>query len=131
MTFLDIEAVVTCPLPNSLHNSLGQINKEKLKDFLRDKSKQVIGWFRFRRDIGLVPTFRDKLLHKEFASYFSNDNGSKEEFFVTCLLSSSTSSEGGTYKFKHVFLRHRRGYVPFFIAILMYTFNTFLTTLFV
>ncbi|OAD53920.1 hypothetical protein WN48_08595 [Eufriesea mexicana] len=105
----NIEAVVTCPLPNSLHNSLGKINKEKLKDFLRDKSKQVIGWFRFRRDIGLVPTFRDKLLHKEFASYFSNDNGSKEEFFVTCLLSSSTSSEGGTYKFKHVFLRHRRG----------------------
>lgn len=105
----NIEAVVTCPLPHTLHNSLGKINKEKLKDFLRDKSKQVIGWFHFRRDVSLVPTFRDKLLHKEFASYFCNDNGSKNEFFVTCLLSSSTSNEGGTYKFKHVFLRYKRG----------------------
>lgn len=77
----NIEAVVTCPLPHTLHNSLGKINKEKLKDFLRDKSKQVIGWFHFRRDVSLVPTFRDKLLHKEFASYFCNDNGSKNEFF--------------------------------------------------
>ncbi|KOX80689.1 hypothetical protein WN51_01977 [Melipona quadrifasciata] len=104
----NIEAVVTCPLPNSLHNSIGKINKEKLKDFLRDTSKQVVGWFRFRRNVGLVPTFRDKLLHKQFASHFCNENGSKEEFFVTCLLSSSTSSEKGTYKFKHVFLRQNR-----------------------
>ncbi|XP_076759737.1 BRISC complex subunit FAM175B isoform X1 [Xylocopa sonorina] len=108
-TYNNIEAVVTCPLPDFLQNPIGRINKEKLKDFLRDKSKQVIGWFHFRRDVSLIPTFRDKMLHKEFASYFSNDNGSKEEFFVTCLLSTSTSSEGGTHKFKHVFLRHRRG----------------------
>ncbi|XP_017795097.1 PREDICTED: BRISC complex subunit FAM175B-like [Habropoda laboriosa] len=105
----NIEAIVTCPLPDSLYNSIGKINKEKLKDFLHDKSKQVIGWFCFRRNIGLVPTFRDKILHREFASYFSNDNGSKEEFFVTCLLNSSTSSEGGTHKFKHVFLRQKMG----------------------
>ncbi|KAF3428010.1 hypothetical protein E2986_10450 [Frieseomelitta varia] len=104
----NIEAVVTCPLPNSLHNSIGKINKEKLKDFLRDTSKQVIGWFRFRRNVGLIPTFRDKLLHKQFASHFCNENGSKEEYFVTCLLSSSRSSEKGTYKFKHVFLRQNR-----------------------
>ncbi|XP_012237863.1 BRISC complex subunit FAM175B [Bombus impatiens] len=106
--YSNIEAVVTCPLPDSLHNSIGKINKEKLRDFLRDKSKQVIGWFHFRRDIALIPTFRDKLLHKEFSSYFSNENGCKEEFFVTCLLSSSTSSEKGTYKFKHVFLRQKK-----------------------
>ncbi|CAK9808480.1 BRISC complex subunit FAM175B [Anthophora quadrimaculata] len=104
----NIETIVTCPLPESLHNSIGRINKEKLKDFLCDKSKQVIGWFHFRRNMSLTPTFRDKILHKEFASYFSNNNGSKEEFFVTCLLSSSTSSEGGTHKFKHVFLRQKR-----------------------
>ncbi|XP_076241344.1 BRISC complex subunit FAM175B [Calliopsis andreniformis] len=105
----NIETVVTCPLPEILHDSVGRINKEKLKDFIRDKGKQVIGWFRFRRNTGLVPTMRDKMLHKEFASYFSGSNGSKEEFFVTCLLSSSTSSGKGTHKFKHVFLRRRRG----------------------
>lgn len=105
----NIETVVSCPLPELLHNSVGRLNKEKLKAFIRDQSKQVIGWFRFRRDTGLVPTIRDKMLHKEFVSHFSDGNGSKPEFFVTCLLSSSMSSERGTHKFKHVFLRQRRG----------------------
>lgn len=105
----NIEAVLACPLPDTLYNSIGRINKEKLKDLLRDKNKQVIGWFRFRQDMNLIPTFRDKVLHKEFASYFCNANGSKEQFFVTCLLSSSVSNRRGIHKFKHVFLRHRNG----------------------
>ncbi|XP_076174988.1 BRISC complex subunit FAM175B [Ptiloglossa arizonensis] len=108
-THNNIETIITCPLPELLHDSIGRINKEKLKDFMHDKSKQVIGWFRFRRNTDLVPTMRDKMLHKEFASYFSGGNGSKEEFFVTCLLSSSTSNARGTHRFKHVFLRRRRG----------------------
>nr|XP_012146978.1 PREDICTED: BRISC complex subunit Abro1-like isoform X1 [Megachile rotundata]XP_012146979.1 PREDICTED: BRISC complex subunit Abro1-like isoform X1 [Megachile rotundata]XP_012146980.1 PREDICTED: BRISC complex subunit Abro1-like isoform X1 [Megachile rotundata]XP_012146981.1 PREDICTED: BRISC complex subunit Abro1-like isoform X1 [Megachile rotundata]XP_012146982.1 PREDICTED: BRISC complex subunit Abro1-like isoform X1 [Megachile rotundata]XP_012146983.1 PREDICTED: BRISC complex subunit Abro1-l len=101
----NIETVITCPLPDLLYDSIGRINKENVKDFLRDKSKQVIGWFRFRRNTGLVPTMRDRLLHNEFATHFSNGDCTKEKFFVTCLLSSSTSDEGGTHKFKHVFLR--------------------------
>ncbi|XP_076631474.1 BRISC complex subunit FAM175B [Colletes latitarsis] len=108
-THNNIETVITCPLPDLLHDSIGRINKEKLKDFMRDKSKQVIGWFRFRRNTDLVPTMRDKILHKEFASHFSGCNDSKKRFFVTCLLSSSTSTTRGTHKFKHVFLRRRRG----------------------
>nr|XP_033322291.1 BRISC complex subunit FAM175B-like isoform X1 [Megalopta genalis]XP_033322292.1 BRISC complex subunit FAM175B-like isoform X1 [Megalopta genalis] len=105
----NIETVVTCPLPDLLHDSIGRINKEKLKDFMRDKSKQVIGWFRFRRNANLVLTMRDKILHKQFASHFSGSNGCAEEFFVTCLLSSSISSDRGTHKFKHVFLKCARG----------------------
>ncbi|XP_015434915.1 PREDICTED: BRCA1-A complex subunit Abraxas-like [Dufourea novaeangliae] len=108
-THNDIETIVTCPLPDVIHDSVGRLNKEKLKDFMRDNSKQVIGWFRFRRDINLVPTFRDKMLHREFASHFSGGNGCSQKFFVMCLLSSSTTCEGGTHKFKHVFFRHRSG----------------------
>ncbi|XP_078033270.1 BRISC complex subunit FAM175B [Augochlora pura] len=105
----NIETVVTCPLPDLLHDSIGKINKEKLKDFMQDKSKQVIGWFRFRRGANLELTMRDKILHKQFASHFSGSNGCAEEFFVTCLLSSSISSDKGTHKFKHVFLKCARG----------------------
>lgn len=100
----NIETVITCPLPDLLYDSIGRINKENVKDFLQDKSKQVIGWFRFRRNTGLVPTMRDRILHNEFATYFSDGDRTKEKFFVTCLLSSSKSDDGGTHKFKHVFL---------------------------
>jgi len=105
-----VETIVTCPMPDLLHNSFSQIDKEKLKDFVRDKSKQVIGWFHFRRNTNsLTPTLKDKMLHKQFASHFSAGNGCKEEFFLTCLLNASTSETRGTHKFRHVFLRRNRG----------------------
>ncbi|KAL6252005.1 hypothetical protein P5V15_014985 [Pogonomyrmex californicus] len=107
---INVEAIVSCSLIDLLHDSTGRINKEKLQDFVCDKSKQVIGWFRFRRNTNcLIPTMRDKILHKQFASYFSNGNNCKEDFFLTCLLNASTSETHGTHKFRHVFLRHKRG----------------------
>ncbi|CAD1475079.1 unnamed protein product, partial [Heterotrigona itama] len=54
----------------------------KLKDFLHDKNEQMVGWLRFRRNVKLVSTFRNKLLHEEFVSCFRGENGSKEELFV-------------------------------------------------
>ncbi|XP_036151380.1 BRISC complex subunit FAM175B isoform X2 [Monomorium pharaonis] len=106
---INVETIVTCPLIDLLHDSTGRINKEKLKDFVRDKSKQVIGWFRFRRNSSLIPTMRDKILHKQFASHFSGGNSCREDFFLACLLNASTSETRGTHKFRHVFLRHKRG----------------------
>nr|5CW3_B Chain B, Protein FAM175B [Camponotus floridanus]5CW3_D Chain D, Protein FAM175B [Camponotus floridanus]5CW5_B Chain B, Protein FAM175B [Camponotus floridanus]5CW5_D Chain D, Protein FAM175B [Camponotus floridanus] len=106
---INVEAIVTCPLADLLHDSTNHINKEKLKDFVRDKSKQVIGWFCFRRNTtNLTLTLKDKLLHKQFASHFSGVNGCKEDFFLTCLLNASTSETSGTHKFRHVFLRHNK-----------------------
>ncbi|KAL6445767.1 hypothetical protein ACFW04_000906 [Cataglyphis niger] len=105
---INVEAIVTCPFPDIVHDSIC-INKEKLKDFVHDKSKQVIGWFRFRRNTtNLTLTCIDKLLHKQFASHFSGGNGCKEDFFLTCLLSASTSETSGTHKFRHVFLRQNK-----------------------
>ncbi|XP_018044382.1 PREDICTED: BRISC complex subunit FAM175B-like [Atta colombica] len=107
---INVETIVTCPLSDLLYDSSGRINKEKLKDFVRDKSKQVIGWFHFRRNTSsLIPTMRDKILHKQFASHFSSINSCREDFFLTCLLNASISETRGTHKFRHVFLRHKRG----------------------
>lgn len=109
-TLSDVETIVTCPLTDLLYDSTGRINKEKLKDFVRDKSKQVIGWFCFRRNTSnLIPTMRDKVLHKQFASHFSSGNNCREDFFLTCLLNASTSETRGTHKFRHVFLRRKQG----------------------
>lgn len=105
-----MEAIVTCPLPDLLHDHTNRINKEILKDFVRDKSKQVIGWFRFRRNItNLTLSMNDKILHKQLASHFSSVNGCKEDFFLTCLLNASTSETSGTHKFRHVFFRRNKG----------------------
>ncbi|EZA53296.1 hypothetical protein DMN91_004736 [Ooceraea biroi] len=111
-THINVETIVTCPLPALLIESANRISKEKLKDFICDKSKQVVGWFRFRRNTSsLIPTLKDRLLHKEFASLFSelSEDSCKKDFFLTCLLNASTSETRGTHKFRHVFLRHKRG----------------------
>lgn len=101
---------MTCPLFDLVHDSTScRINKDKIKNFVRDKSKQIIGWFHFRRNTSsLIPTLKDKLFHKQLASHFSDENDCNEDFFLTCLLNASTSETGGTHKFRHVFLRHKQ-----------------------
>lgn len=106
---ININTVVTCPSVDLLYDATGKLNKERLSDFVQDKSKQIVGWFRFRHNSSLMPTMRDRVLHKELASYFSSESTRKEELFVACILNTSISNMGGTHKFRHVFLRHKSG----------------------
>ncbi|XP_012287533.1 BRISC complex subunit FAM175B-like [Orussus abietinus] len=106
---IDIDSVVACPIVDLIQDSTGKVKEDTLKDITRDKSKRVVGWFRFRQNASLVPTLRDRILHKQFALHFSNGNNSNEELFVACFLNSSVSNKKGTHKYRHVFLRHKKG----------------------
>ncbi|XP_070523978.1 BRISC complex subunit FAM175B [Cardiocondyla obscurior] len=104
---INVETIVTCPLIDLVQDSAGRIDEEKLKDFVHDKSKQVIGWYHFHRNFNsLIPTIRDKILHKQFASHFLDGNSCRKDLFLTCILNAATSETRGTHKFRHVFLRH-------------------------
>ncbi|XP_015521219.2 BRISC complex subunit FAM175B isoform X1 [Neodiprion lecontei] len=112
-THVDISTIITYPSTNSLYNGIGHVDKEKLKAFIRDKSKHIVGWFRFRRNGSLVPTLQDKILHKELRSTLFNSDARNHEYFTMCLLNTSVSNRGGTHKFRHVFLRYKNGdFVP-------------------
>ncbi|XP_046749647.1 BRISC complex subunit FAM175B-like isoform X2 [Diprion similis] len=112
-THVDINTILTYPSTNSLYNGIGHVDKEKLKSFIRDKSKHIVGWFRFRRNGSLAPTLQDKILHKELRSTLFNSDTRNHEYFTMCLLNTSVSNRGGTHKFRHVFLRYKNcDFVP-------------------
>lgn len=103
-TIISVNSLMPIPHCMSFYNGVGKINQEKLKSFLKDKSKEVIGWFSFRRNSSLVPHLRDRLLHKELSAAAPHVS---PEHFTMCLLNTSTSNGGSTHVFNHKFLRYR------------------------
>ncbi|XP_033208754.1 BRISC complex subunit FAM175B-like [Belonocnema kinseyi] len=106
---INIDTVVTCP-KDILQNPLGKMNTAKLEQLIKNKEKRVVGWFRFRRHNFLTQTLRDKIMHKEFASHFLGFNRATEEHFIMFLLNASTTnSNQGTHKYRHLCLQYKRG----------------------
>jgi hypothetical protein len=94
------------PIPSTVtfYNGIGKVNHVKLKEFLKEKEKEVVGWYSFRRNSVLSPHLREKLLHKELCSSLSHLSS---EHFTMCLLNTSVSTQGSTHVFNHKFLRYR------------------------
>ncbi|KDR11421.1 BRCA1-A complex subunit Abraxas [Zootermopsis nevadensis] len=94
------------PIPNSVElcNGIGIVSRDKLKEFLKEKEKVLVGWYRFRRNSVLTPHLRDKLLHKQLCSSLSHLSS---EHFTLCLLNTSVSAQGSTHIFNHKFIRYR------------------------
>lgn len=86
-----------------MFDSCCKINHEKLKNVVKDKSK-IIGWYIFRKNSSLTPTIRDKLMHKQFANIFS-----KNDYFITCMMTVASTKTQGTHKFRHVFFNYTFG----------------------
>ncbi|KAK7793820.1 hypothetical protein R5R35_014323 [Gryllus longicercus] len=103
-TIISVNSLMPIPSCLSFYNGVGKINEEKLKSFLKDKSKEVIGWYSFRRNSSLVPHLRDRLLHKELSAAVPHVS---PEHFTMCLLNTSISNGGSTHVFNHKFLRYR------------------------
>ncbi|XP_011296691.1 BRCA1-A complex subunit Abraxas-like [Fopius arisanus] len=107
---VDIQSIIKCSPTDQIYNAAGEIKEDNLKDFIKDKGKNVVGWFRFRRNGSLTPTLRDKILHKQFLSIFRDpSNQINEDYFVACMLNTSMTLGEGTHKFKHVFLHYKQG----------------------
>ena len=106
---LDIDTVMVCS-KDILQDGLGRFDSEKLGNLTKKKEKRVVGWFRFRRHNFLLPTMRDKIIHKEFASHFSKFTGASEEHFIMFLLNASTTTNSkSTHKYRHVCFQYKRG----------------------
>lgn len=101
---IDIQSILTCPSTDYLYDSCGKLNIDKLRNFVKEKSKRIVGWFRFRKQSSLGPTFRDKIIHKQLARFYSDDDN-----FVACMMNVSSTTLKGTHKFRHVFFNYSLG----------------------
>lgn len=103
-TIISVNSLMPIPSTVAFYSGIGKVNHEKLKEFLKEKEKKVVGWYSFRRNSLLSPHLREKLLHKELCSSLSHLSS---EHFTLCLLNTSVSTPGSTHVFNHKFMRHR------------------------
>ncbi|XP_063221205.1 BRCA1-A complex subunit Abraxas 1-like [Bacillus rossius redtenbacheri] len=107
-TLINIHSVMPFFKPFPFYNGLGKIDRNKLKAFLKDREKEVVGWYCFRRAIPLAPYLRDRQLHKELCAAMTHLS---PDVFTMCLLSSVVlkPAVGATHAFSHKFFRYCHG----------------------
>lgn len=79
----------------------GRIKEDVLAEILADTTSEVVGWYKYRKNTNIKPTFRDKLISKGLQKYFEKHHGKKT--FVTCNLSYRSSPLGSTHTFTYRF----------------------------
>ncbi|NXU80237.1 ABRX1 protein, partial [Oreotrochilus melanogaster] len=101
---IDIQKHIPCYQLFSFYNSAGELNEPALKKILSGCKKNVIGWYKFRRNTDQTMTFRERLLHKNLQSHLSNQG------LVFLLLTSSVMTEScSTYRLEHALHRPQEG----------------------
>ncbi|XP_013776440.1 BRISC complex subunit Abraxas 2-like [Limulus polyphemus] len=101
-TCLNVYEFISCDKLFSYYNSKGQIVLELLDEILNGRKKDVIGWFKFRRNSSLSISIRERALHHNLASNLPL----YDKFFIFGLFSAFVSTNDSTYSFDHVFLRY-------------------------
>ncbi|XP_049776853.1 BRISC complex subunit FAM175B-like [Schistocerca cancellata] len=103
-TLISVNCLVPLPSTVPFYNSIGKINKQKLKLFIGEMEGDIVGWYTFRRNAALVPHLRDKLLHKQLQTMLPNLSS---ELFMMGILNTVVSNSGSTHTFNHKFVRYR------------------------
>ncbi|XP_077544070.1 BRISC complex subunit Abraxas 2-like [Haemaphysalis longicornis] len=100
-TNLKICSIISCDL-FEFYDKRCHLIADKLTALLRDKQKEVVGWYRFRRNTGLQTSLREQVLHQRLVRRLGQGYGN---FFLLALFRGCTSSNDATHSMEHVFLR--------------------------
>lgn len=100
-TQIVIRTVLPLPSVSLFYFPTGRIKEDVIQDILSHSSNEVVGWYKYRKNSSIKPTFRDKLISKGLQWYFEKNHGKKT--FVTCNLSTKNSSSGSTHTYTYRF----------------------------
>lgn len=100
-TNLKICSIISCDL-FEFYDKKCHLIADKLSALLRDKQKEVVGWYRFRRNTSLQTSLREQVLHQRLVRKLGQGYGN---YFLLALFRGCTSSNDATHSMEHVFLR--------------------------
>lgn len=100
-TQIEIRTVLPLPSVSLFYFPTGRIKEDVLSDLLSSTANEIVGWYKYRKNTNIKPTFRDKLISKGLQKYFEKFHGKKN--FVTCNLSNKVSSAGSTHTYMYRF----------------------------